>query len=260
MKLSASNIGWTEQEDEQVDTLLAELGFCGIEAAPTRILNEQPYLHPEAAAAFASGMHEKGFCVPSMQSIWFGRTENIFGTKEEKAALYDYTCAAIAFSAAAHCPSLVFGCPKNRNLPQGAKPEDVASFFREIAAFASAHGVVLALEANPAIYNTNFLNTTDEAFAYAEYLGCKGIGVNLDFGTIVQNKETLACVAKNIGLVSHVHISEPFLAPLEPRLQHKELATLLCELGYDRFVSLEMKAASMQAFGEAASYLAEVFG
>lgn len=261
MKLSVSNIGWTEQEDEQVYALLAKLGFCGVEAAPTRIRKEQPYLHKEAAAAFASQMHEKGFCVPSMQSIWFGRTENIFGTKEEKAALYEYTCAAIAFSAAAHCPNLVFGCPKNRNLPQGAKPEDAAPFFREIAAVATAHGVVLALEANPAIYNTNFLNTTEEAFAYADYLGCNGIGVNLDFGTIVQNKEDLSGVAKNIKLVSHVHISEPFLAPIEPRLQHKELATLLCELGYDKFVSLEMRAAaSLQTLESAASYLAEVFG
>lgn len=260
MKLSASNIAWTVEQDKQVYDLLASLHFEGIEAAPTRILQQQPYLHPDAAAEFAKKLAADGFCVPSMQSIWFGRTENIFGGKEEQRTLYEYTCLAIEFAAAACCPSLVFGCPKNRAMPQGARPEDAAPFFRETAAFAAAHGVMLALEANPAIYGTNFLNTTAEAFAYARYLDCPGISVNLDFGTILQNRETLNGVAEAISLVSHVHISEPYLAPVAVRPQHQQLAALLRDKSYDKFVSLEMKTAEMPQLQNTLKYLAEVFG
>ena len=36
MKLSASNIGWAADNDEQVWQLLKDLGYQGIEIAPTR--------------------------------------------------------------------------------------------------------------------------------------------------------------------------------------------------------------------------------
>ena len=37
----------------------------------------------------------EGFIVPSMQSIWFGRQEKVFGTAEERQILVDYTKKAI---------------------------------------------------------------------------------------------------------------------------------------------------------------------
>ena len=37
----------------------------------------------------------EGFTVPSMQSIWFGRQEKIFGTLEERKILVEYTKKAI---------------------------------------------------------------------------------------------------------------------------------------------------------------------
>ena len=43
-----------------------------------------------------------------------------------------------------------------------------------------------------------------------------------------------------IPLISHVHISEPGLKPIEERAIHSELKCLLEKEGYDRFVSIEM--------------------
>ena len=85
MKLSASNIGWAAENDEQVWQLLKDLGYQGIEIAPTRVIPENPYDCPAGAALFAGVMHQKyGFAVPSMQSIWFGKTGNIFNPDEAK--------------------------------------------------------------------------------------------------------------------------------------------------------------------------------
>lgn len=260
MKLSASNIGWRAEEDGAVCETLRSLGFAGVEAAPTRICPDRPYDHPEAAAAFAQALRQRyGFAVPSLQSIWFGRTEQVFGAVQEQQELLDYTRAAVEFAAAAGCPSLVFGCPKNRSVPPDKRPEDAAPFFREIGRYAAERGVVLALEANPPLYNTNFLNRTADAVAYARFLDSPGIAVNLDFGTILQNGEGLKAAADGLALVSHIHISEPGLAPVERRPLHGELAALLRDRGYGGYVSLETKTTEAAAIGRMAAYLAEVF-
>ena len=62
-----------------------------------------------------------GLRVPSMQSIWYGRTGSIFDPAQAE-DLLAYTGQAFAFAHALNCPSLVFGCPKNRFLPEGADP------------------------------------------------------------------------------------------------------------------------------------------
>ena len=81
MKLSISNIAWIGEQDETVYDWMQNLGFSGLEIAPTRIFPERPYEHLEEAAEWAKKLkEERGFTVPSMQSIWFGRTERVFGT------------------------------------------------------------------------------------------------------------------------------------------------------------------------------------
>lgn len=50
-----------------------------------------------------------------MQSIWYGQTGNIFDPVQAE-ELLDYTAEAFQFAHTINCPSLVFGCPKNRRL------------------------------------------------------------------------------------------------------------------------------------------------
>lgn len=79
MKLAISNIAFEQKDDEFIYEKLAELGFDGLEIAPTRIIPEKPYDRLEEAKAFADEIKEKyGLKVVSMQSIWFGISEKIF--------------------------------------------------------------------------------------------------------------------------------------------------------------------------------------
>ena len=48
------------------------------------------------------------FSVASMQSIWYQRTEKLFGSEAERETLLSYTKQAIDFAEAAGCPNLVF--------------------------------------------------------------------------------------------------------------------------------------------------------
>lgn len=241
MNLSISNIGWASEQDSQVYGLMQKYGFLGLEIAPTRIFPENPYDKLDVAKEWATDMENQyGFVVPSMQSIWYGRQEKIFGSKEEFDTLVDYTRKAIDFASVIGCMNLVFGCPRNRNLPDEADAEVGIRFFKEIGDYAVSKSTVIGMEANPPIYHTNYVNDTVSAIELIKKVDSDGFKLNLDVGTMIYNQEDVAELVGNVGLINHVHISEPGLKPIEKRTIHSELKDILLAEGYEGFVSIEM--------------------
>jgi sugar phosphate isomerase/epimerase len=242
MKLSISNIAWGAEHDEEMYQFLMEAGFNGLEIAPTRIFNVAPYDHLSEARDWAQELKEKyGLVVPSMQSIWYGHQEKIFGTREERKILIDYTKKAIDFAEVIGCGNLVFGNPKNRDTEDVAGNYPTAiEFFREIGDYALEHNTVIAIEANPVIYNTHFLNRTEQAVEMAYKSSSEGVKVNVDLGTIIYNEEDINYLMQVPEYMNHVHISEPGLVLIEKRELHNSLFKLLKVMGYERFVSIEM--------------------
>lgn len=242
MKLSISNIAWTVEHDTEMYQFLKKSGFQGLEIAPTRIFQETPYDKIPEAKAWADELKEKyGLEVPSMQSIWYGHQEKIFGSEEDRRVLVDYTKKAIDFAEAIGCKNLVFGNPKNRDTDDvpGNYPTAI-DFFREIGDYALEHHATIAIEANPVIYNTNFLNTTEQAVEMVYRCGSEGVKVNVDLGTIIYNEEDICYLKQIPEYINHVHISEPGLDLIERRDLHNELFKVLHDIGYDRYVSIEM--------------------
>ncbi len=264
-RLSLSNIAWAAEDDEAVYQLMAQHGFQGLEIAPARIMGERPYEAIEQAAGWAESLASRyGFCIPSMQSVLYGRTENLFGTHKERLFLLEYLKQAVCFAASAGCRNLVFGCPKNRMIPKGTgalEAESLAeSFFREIGDYAYERGTVIGLEANPPSCQTNFMNDTKEVLEFVKRTASRGLRLNLDTGTVIENGEDIRCLASNVHLISHVHISEPGLAQLVKRKLHAQLASLLEREHYSGFVSVEMrKGCSSGQIGEIMEYVRSVF-
>ena len=261
MKLSVSNIAWGAEADESMYRCLAQRGFQGLEAAPTRLFPDRPYEHQGEAASFAAWLREEhGLTIPSLQSIWFGRTENLFAGEEEREALLDYTRRAMDFAAALGCGNLVFGCPRNRAMNGRGDRETAVRFFRTLGDYAARRGTVLAMEANPPLYHTDFINTTREAFQLVDQVSSPGFLVNLDVGTMLANGEGVDQLSGRVGQIHHVHISTPGLGPVAPHPLHGELAALLREEGYGGFVSIEMgSGCGLSALYEAMDYVKELF-
>lgn len=262
MRLSASNIAWPAREDAGMYQYLSELGFKGLEIAPSRLWEIPVYEKNREAEDFANRLRrDYGLAISSMQSIWFGRAEQMFRSREEYDILLGYTKKAIDFAAACSCGNLVFGCPKNRWIYRKEQYEDALSFFDSIGSYAEEHRVTLALEANPPIYGTNFINWTAEAFQIAEQLGRPGIGVNLDIGTMIANDEPCDVLKGRVKHISHVHVSEPRLVPVRKRELHTEMAELLREESYRGYVSVEMKdCGDMRTVRDVLVYVRNVFG
>lgn len=263
MKLAVSNIAWAAEQDAEVYRLMRDMGFTGLEIAPTRIFKENPYEDLAAARMWKKGLSEEyGFQIPSLQSIWYGRTERLFGTENEREILIEYTKHAVDFAEEIGCRNLVFGCPRNRQKSEGADENIAVRFFREIGDYAALHNVVIAVEANPPIYNTNYINTTASAIELIETVNSPGFLLNLDIGTMIENHETPAILSGKEHLIHHVHISEPELKPVLQRDLHKELYSLLTGIGYQGYVSIEMKKTGidMLLLAEKMKYVYELFG
>lgn len=261
MKLSISNIGWDASNDASVYGLMKKYGYFGLEIAPTRIFPDNPYEHLKDAKGWLEELKKnEGFIVTSMQSIWFGRQEKIFGAAEERQLLVDYTKKAIDFAEIIGCENLVFGCPRNRNLPEDADSSTGVAFFKELGDYAAAHNTVIGMEPNPPIYNTNYINDTKSALELIEQVDSRGFKLNLDVGTMIQNDESVDELVGYVHLINHVHISEPGLKLIERRNLHRELMELLAEEGYQRFVSIEMgKRDDLMEIENVLKYVRNVF-
>jgi len=245
MQLSISNIGWSSKYDEEMYTFLMNNDFKSLEIAPTRIFPDTPYDKLEEAYLFHKMLKvEKSLTISSMQSIWYGITEMIFASNEEREKLINYTKKAINFASAINCPNLVFGCPRNRTIPQDFERDATLSiaydFFNEVGNYAANHNTCIAIEPNPPIYHTNFINTTKEAFDICKTIDNPGIKVNLDLGTMIYNEESVEILKDNTQYINHVHISEPHLAPIQKRSLHNELIQELHNRKYEKFISIEM--------------------
>lgn len=258
MKLAASQIAYQPQDEKKALDILKAQGFCALEIAPTRIEENEPYSKLEKAEDFAKQIKlQYGFYICSMQSIWYGKEGNMFG--QEKEQLLQYTKKAIIYAKTVGCKNLVFGCPKNRVLPKGKSQDDALDFFKTLGDFAHLNGTVLALEANPKIYGTNFINTTKQAFGMAQKVASPGFKVNLDLGTMLENGEDAKDLCGHVGQINHVHVSEPMLKTVKKHHLHKELAAVLQKENYKGCVSVEMKAQPLDVLAEVAAYVGEVF-
>ena len=267
MKLSISNIAWDAKEDKTVYEYMTQCGFFGVEIAPTRWVQEAPYDKVQQSKGIADTLKEQyGFCISSMQSIWFGRSERIFAGEAERKILSDYTKKAIDYASAIGCKNLVFGCPRNRkieeewNLTNEKVMQTAMDFFKELGDYAYEKGTVIGMEANPTIYNTNYVNTTAEALELIEKVDSKGFLLNLDIGTMIQNEEDIKVLEGKIPVINHIHISEPGLKLIEKRELHKGLMQLLKEEKYDKFVSIEMgRQEDVSVLKDVMQYVAEVY-
>ena len=88
----------------------------------------------------------------------------------------------------------------------------------------------------------------------------KGFLLNLDVGTMIQNEEDVNELEGKVGLINHVHISEPNLKPIKERKLHKDLKKVLENESYTGFVSIEMgKTDDLQLIERRLDYVRSIF-
>ncbi|MEO8241900.1 MAG: sugar phosphate isomerase/epimerase family protein [bacterium] len=252
MKLAVSNIAWTVAQRLDAYAILADAGFGGLEIAPGLFFDGEDDVFCPSETAGRRALAEiraAGLELVSMQALLFGvQGAALFGAAPERARFRTGLERAIDLAGRFGIPNLVFGSPAQRRIPDGLEPDEArliaTDMFRDLGMRAAAAGTVIAIEANPVAYGTNFLNTLEQARAFVETVAHPSIKVILDVGAMVMNAESsvVTGLAQTMPMLSHVHLSQPQLAPALASVdQAAEVLSALNAARYSGAVSIEMK-------------------
>jgi sugar phosphate isomerase/epimerase len=248
LRLAASNIAWTREDDAVALDLLVEHGFEGLEVAPARVFPDVAAATLDDAARVRADVERRGLRIVAMQALLFGRAElALFADEPAREALCAWLLHVIDLGAALGAGALVFGSPRNRrrgDTPPGRVAAIAREVFGRLGERAAARGTCLCIEPNPPAYGADWITTVAEAVALVRDVSSPGFGLHLDAGAIALNgepvEETIAVAAP---IARHFHASEPNLTPVgSGTSDHPRLAAALRAGGYRGWVSVEMAA------------------
>lgn len=253
MRFAVSNIAWGPSDRLAAYARLQAADITGLEIAPGLLFagSEDSFVPTKAELSAArKEIASFGLTPVSMQSLLFGvEGAELFGDADGRSAFLRGLERAITLAARLEIPNLVMGSPKQRIRPdwmdEHAAMDRAVEMLAPLADTASTAGTKIAMECNPVEYGTNFLTTPDETLAFVHHAAHAAITLNFDVGatyltgTFVQVEALLRAAG---AAISHVHISEPFLAPApaDPADAARVLHTLRA-MGYGHAVSIEMQ-------------------
>lgn len=242
--IAVSNIAWpggVEAHDEAMRILL-DGGATGIEVAPSLLFTDPVHVTRDEVRATRDRFEKHGLPVVAMQALLFNKPDlKVFGTPVEQAALQEHLRAMATLAAGLGAKVLVFGSPKNRlrgSLTPAQAAEKAVPFFRSLGKIAEDLGVAFGMEANPPAYGCDWLTTLDEAAAFVREVASPGVALHGDAGGMIMTGQSPPPFPASLV---HHHASEPELAPLTIRQEHKQIADWLRQTGHTGWISIEMR-------------------
>ena len=248
MKLVISNIAWTNEEETKIAILLQKLGVRYIEIALTKKWNDPTTASAEEVNAYKTFWKDHGIEVVAFQSMLYSRPNfQIFGSEQNRQKTLDYLIKFMRLASDFGAKAMVFGSPKNRQ--RGEMPFETAKvlaeqFFDQLGTAAQEHGTTLCLEPNAPQYGCDFITNAAQGIEVVKAVNNPGFRLHLDMGCMVLAGDDIQkSIVASAPYLEHFHISSPMLEQVESRsdCDHDEAAAALREIGYDRFVSIEMR-------------------
>jgi len=247
MNVSISNIAWEPSEEDAVAQMLAEYSVRGVEVAPTKVWPALDEATDDGVQDYRHYWEGRGVEVVAFQSLLFGQPElGIFKSGAVREETFAYLSRVIRLASKLGAKVLVFGSPKNRlvgEMNPAAAMDIAVEFFYRLGEFAHRHHTCFCLEPNPAAYGCDFIRTAAEGREIVKRVNHPGFRLHLDTGVMTLNEENYErAIDAGFEYLTHFHISEPQLGVIGGGLtDHTRVARHLRQLGYDRWVSIEMR-------------------
>lgn len=268
-KLAISNIAWDYTEQTEVLAVLQKHEIQGIEISPTKCWQSPTTVSEEAVKDFRKIWNDHGINIVAVQSLLYGKPElQIFASDEAREKTLEHLRKIARIAALAGAKALVFGSPPNRKVPNEKKQNamDIAvDFFSRLGQIGSEAGVCFCIEPNAPQYNCNFVISAKEGIELVKTVNHPGFRLHLDSACMYLNEDDLEeSIELGIDWLAHFHISEPFLAPVQKSLiDHKLIAATLKRVGYNGWISIEMRDGATQpntiALETALAYIKSIY-
>ena len=253
MIFSISNIAWNPSERLKAYDIMNKNNFTGLEIAPGLLFySSKNPLNPSKnkIRLVSKELNSRNLELVSIQSLLFNKKDAfLFGNNHQKKKFINALTEVLNFAGKLEIPNLVFGSPKNRNIPINMKHEEALNIAMEVFYYlgeiACLEGTKISIEANPIKYGTNFLNETSDVISFVKTIDNKGIKSTFDMGAVKMNDNFSIIeelITRAIPQLNHVHISEPNLKPAPNSLvEFSQVFKILTKVGYEKAISIEMK-------------------
>jgi len=248
MKLAVSNIAWMNEEEPEVAKLLQKLGVKYVEVAPTKLWEDPTKASNKNIADYKKFWADYGIEIVAFQSMLFTRPGlKIFESEENRTETLKYLQDFIGLAGKMGAKVMVFGSPKNRQRGEMSEEEAIniaKEFFDALGTTAAANNVRFCIEPNATQYACDFVTNVRQGIELVKSVNNPGFGLHLDIACMtLAGDDVTQSIKDAASVMQHFHVSSPMLEQVEDRedVHHKEAAMALRDIGYDNFVSIEMK-------------------
>jgi sugar phosphate isomerase/epimerase len=246
VKLAVSNIAWDNQELDAHLSLLEQLGCHGVEIAPSCIWPEPVDISQNQRQAFRDKIQKYHLELVGLHALLYTRPDlEILGTPESNRKTREYITKNFELCRDLGGKVLVFGSPPARRL--NGKSYDEAfpiavQFFKELGRRAGEYNVCLCIE--PLSYlETEFIQNSEEGARLVREVNQPHFQLLLDAKAMVEaNEDIHSAIGRNRDILRHFHVNDSALSPPGSKgFDHRPLGNALSVIGYDGYVSIEMR-------------------
>jgi sugar phosphate isomerase/epimerase len=246
MKFAISNIALSPFDHGHELHKLRELGFIGLEVAPSRAWRDTwKGLTASAVMCYRRQVEAEGLSVVGLHSLMYDHPElGLFRDRESDERKLDFLVHLSAVCRDLGGRTLIYGGGRARgNVPLAEAYERAIAFCCELCHRIEGHGTIYCFEPlGPD--KMDFINSVFESLQIVEAVASPAFQVQLDAEALATNGEiderTFAAAAPHLV---HVHANDVGLGILgsSGKIDHKAIGEHLRKIGYDGFVSIEQR-------------------
>ncbi|MCS7303588.1 MAG: sugar phosphate isomerase/epimerase [Thermoguttaceae bacterium] len=247
MKFAICNETFQDWPLERGFAFAAECGYEGVEIAPFTIAPYVTQISQNTRSAIRQQAHQAGLEIVGLHWL-LAKTEGFHLTSpnaEIRRHTADYLADLCRFCADVEGRVMVFGSPKQRDIPEGISPQQAmeyaAEVFQRLVPVLEKHQVILAVEPL-APSETNFLCTAAEAVELIQRIGSPQVRLHLDCKAMSSEKVPIPDLIRQYHqLLVHFHANDPNRqGPGFGQLDFIPILDALKQVGYQGWVSVEV--------------------
>jgi D-psicose/D-tagatose/L-ribulose 3-epimerase len=262
VKYSLSNLSWGQAPIEQILPRIKQVGFHGVEIAPTAIWPETKSTDVSQLKKMRTVIESHGLQVSGLQSLLYGYPDYQLFSRSTWPMLRSHL--EFMFNLAKHLGAevVVFGSPRNRlkgELSTNLAHEIAAEFFVTLLPALEQNNLVMTLEPNAPEYGTDYLVNYSEVRELSSLINSPHVLPQIDTGCLwmVGDDPSLAFSS---GKPHHIHISNPNLESVPGQSNFVEFFDLIRDSDYKGWLVIETLDKSESKAIAAAKWLSDEFG
>lgn len=262
MKYSLSNLSWGETPIQQMLPRIKQVGFHGIEIAPTAIWPEIKSTDILEIKKMRDLIEGCGLEVSGLQSLLYGHPDYQLFSKNTWPMMRSHLEFMFSLANTLGAEVVVFGSPRNRikgQLPKDLANEIAAEFFTTLLPSLKQNNLILTLEPNAPEYGADYLLNYSDVRQLSKLIDSPYILPQIDTGCLWMVAEEPS-VAYSSCKPHHIHISNPNLASVPGESNFKELFEQIRSSDYKGWLVIETLGESGDEAIKAAKWLSEELG